>query len=140
MGECVSICNRDKNDNNFEEDEKNDNMLEPPRTEKNKTRIPKNVITDDEDEEIPITKNITDINIIKEKSNNNNNDNNIKTNISRETEDNNKDLKEKIENARKKWERLKDRLIIKKIEILREMVKKDKKDQKKKINYQKNIK
>ena len=24
MGECVSICNRDKNNNNFEDEEKND--------------------------------------------------------------------------------------------------------------------
>ena len=53
MGECMSICQREDNETNegYQDDHKT-----PSRTKKNKTRIPQNVISDDDDDEdIPIT-------------------------------------------------------------------------------------
>ena len=57
MGECMSICQREDNETNegYQDDHKT-----PSRTKKNKTRIPQNVISDDDDDEdIPITKHIS---------------------------------------------------------------------------------
>ena len=117
MGECLSICNNQRND--FEEKKPKDTSEEEEedyddltnslpetmgRTKKNKTRIPKNVIVDDDDEILPT----------------------IKTN---NKESNNNDDIEKFQIARRNWEHLIDKLIKKKIDILREMVKKEKEEE-----------
>ena len=118
MGECLSICNNEKKDfedtknvDNAEEGDENDdiNISLPEnlgRTEKNKTRIPKNVIVDDDEEILPTIK------VDEHKESNDFDDNK-----------NDEDI-EKIKKARHNWEYLIDKLIKQKIEILREIVKK----------------
>ena len=116
MGECLSICEREKT--NFEEEEES-NMkgnMTPGRTKKNKTRIPKFVISsDEEDDDIPITKHVS--NTLEQEP--------IKSeNLMNNMEKESKDLLEKIKKAKKNWEYLIDKLIQKRINILREVVKK----------------
>ncbi len=65
MGECMSICDRkerdieepNKNDNAEDSDDKDDINYSLPenmqRTKKNKTRIPRNVIVDEDEELLP---------------------------------------------------------------------------------------
>ena len=108
MGECLSICNNERNDfedkkpkdtaEEEEEDDYDDQTNSLPetmgRTKKNKTRIPKNVIVDDDEEILPT------ININNKESNN--------------FDDNNNDDIEKFQIARRNWEHLIDKLIKKK--------------------------
>ena len=115
MGECMSICQRDDNETNEGYD---DPHKTPSRTKKNKTRIPQNVITDDDDDEdIPITKHISLTNEEIETTTKK-----IMENLGEE----NPEIKEKIRKAKKNWEYLVDRMIQKRIDILREIVKKEK--------------
>ena len=114
MGECMSICQRDDNETNEGYD---DPHKTPSRTKKNKTRIPQNVISDDDDDEdIPITKHISLTNEEIETTKK------IMENLGEE----NPEIKEKIRKAKKNWEYLVDRMIQKRIDILREIVKKEK--------------
>ena len=111
----MSICQREDNETNegYQDDHKT-----PSRTKKNKTRIPQNVISDDDDDEdIPITKHISYTNDESELKNKKIIDN---------FEEENPEIKEKIKKAKKNWEYLIDKLIQKRIDILREMVKKEK--------------
>ena len=123
MGECLSICQRDEYEGN-EDDNKNNNKgnICPERTKKNKTRIPKGIISDDsEDEDIPITKcvsNTIDNDIPKTKS------------FLDQKEDEIVKINEKIRKAKKNWEKLIDKLIQNRIDILREIVKKEKAENK----------
>ena len=111
----MSICQRD---NNETLDDYHDGHKTPSRTKKNKTRIPQNVISDDDDDEdIPITKHISYTNDESELKNKKIIDN---------FEEENPEIKEKIKKAKKNWEYLIDKLIQKRIDILREMVKKEK--------------
>ena len=115
MGECMSICQRDDNETNEGYD---DPHKTPSRTKKNKTRIPQNVISDDDDDEdIPITKHISLTNEEIETTTKK-----IMENLGEE----NPEIKEKIIKAKKNWEYLVDRMIQKRIDILREIVKKEK--------------
>ena len=115
MGECMSICQRDDNETNEGYD---DPHKTPSRTKKNKTRIPQNVISDDDDDEdIPITKHISLTNEEIETTTKK-----IMENLGEE----NPEIKEKIRKAKKNWEYLVDRMIQKRIDILREIVKKEK--------------
>ena len=115
MGECMSICQRDENETNEGYD---DPHKTPSRTKKNKTRIPQNVISDDDDDEdIPITKHISLTNEEIETTTKK-----IMENLGEE----NPEIKEKIRKAKKNWEYLVDRMIQKRIDILREIVKKEK--------------
>ena len=115
MGECMSICQRDDNETNEGYD---DPHKTPSRTKKNKTRIPQNVISDDDDDEdIPITKHISLTNEEIEATTKK-----IMENLGEE----NPEIKEKIRKAKKNWEYLVDRMIQKRIDILREIVKKEK--------------
>ena len=85
---------------------------------KNKTRIPQNVISDDDDDEdIPITKHISLTNEEIETTTRK-----IMENLGEE----NPEIKEKIIKAKKNWEYLVDRLVQKRIDILREIIKKEK--------------
>ena len=119
MGECVSLCEK-KKDIEEEEDNKREDLeeseyiknIEPEslqRSEKNKTRIPKTIISkdskDDEEEDI-IEK------LLKSGGKNNN-----------FIYD-----KEKTKIAKQNWEYLVDKLISKRIDILREIVKKEKEE------------
>ena len=115
MGECMSICQRDDNETNEGYD---DPHKTPSRTKKNKTRIPQNVISDDDDDDdIPITKHISLTNEEIEATTKK-----IMENLGEE----NPEIKEKIRKAKKNWEYLVDRMIQKRIDILREIVKKEK--------------
>ena len=115
MGECMSICQRDDNETKEGYD---DPHKTPSRTKKNKTRIPQNVISDDDDDEdIPITKHISLTNEEIETTTKK-----IMENLGEE----NPEIKEKIRKAKKNWEYLVDRMIQKRIDILREIVKKEK--------------
>ena len=115
MGECMSICQRDDNETNEGYD---DPHKTPSRTKKNKTRIPQNVISDDDDDEdIPITKHISLTNEEIETTTKK-----IMENLGEE----NPEIKEKIRKAKKNWEYLVDRMIQKRIDILREIIKKEK--------------
>ena len=115
MGECMSICQRDDNETNEGYD---DPHKTPSRTKKNKTRIPQNVISDDDDDDdIPITKHISLTNEEIETTTKK-----IMENLGEE----NPEIKEKIRKAKKNWEYLVDRMIQKRIDILREIVKKEK--------------
>ena len=125
MGECVSsLCERQKNENVEEDkinyiDENIDHLEAPERTKKNKTRIPKNIIIveeEEDDEEISVSKHISDTSVIKKL-----------VQIMKKHE--NTEINEKIEIARKNWQKLIDKLIQKRIDILREMVKKEKAEQ-----------
>ena len=111
----MSICQRDDNETNegYQDDHKT-----PSRTKKNKTRIPQNVISDDDDDEdIPITKHISLTNEEIETTTRK-----IMENLGEE----NPEIKEKIIKAKKNWEYLVDRLVQKRIDILREIIKKEK--------------
>jgi len=111
----MSICQRDDNETNEGYD---DPHKTPSRTKKNKTRIPQNVISDDDDDEdIPITKHISLTNEEIETTTKK-----IMENLGEE----NPEIKEKIRKAKKNWEYLVDRMIQKRIDILREIVKKEK--------------
>ena len=135
---CLSLCETKKiEENNIEEpkfenhDEDNDDEDEDDniqilgesiqRTEKNKTRIPKNVIIKDDDLIIK--------QILKNKKNKV-----IKTNKEfildeLKNEDNNDfNNKEKLRKAKNNWEYLMHRLITRKIDILREIIKREKKE------------
>jgi len=115
MGECMSICQREDNETNegYQDDHKT-----PSRTKKNKTRIPQNVISDDDDDEdIPITKHISLTNEEIETTTRK-----IMENLGEESPE----IKEKIIKAKKNWEYLVDRLVQKRIDILREIIKKEK--------------
>ena len=115
MGECMSICQREENETNEGYD---DPHKTPSRTKKNKTRIPQNVISDDDDDDdIPITKHISLTNEEIETTTKK-----IMENLGEE----NPEIKEKIRKAKKNWEYLVDRMIQKRIDILREIVKKEK--------------
>ena len=115
MGECMSICQRDDNETNEGYD---DPHKTPSRTKKNKTRIPQNVISDDDDDDdIPITKHISLTNEEIETTTKK-----IMENLGEE----NPEIKEKIRKAKKNCEYLVDRMIQKRIDILREIVKKEK--------------
>ena len=115
----MSICQRNKS--NYENDDSQDGPYKPPsRTKKNKTRMPQNEISDEDDEEdddIPITKHISLTNDQVELKNND-----IFESISKEKPE----IIEKIKKAKKNWIHLKEKLIQKRIDILREMVKKEK--------------
>ena len=111
----MSICQRDDNETNEGYD---DPHKTPSRTKKNKTRIPQNVISDDDDDDdIPITKHISLTNEEIETTTKK-----IMENLGEE----NPEIKEKIRKAKKNWEYLVDRMIQKRIDILREIVKKEK--------------
>ena len=122
MGECVSsICERQKEEYNEEEDDTN-NILDKTKNpkvlgniKKKEAQIPKNVILDeDEDDDIvvPKYKHISDTSVIKSLVNMN-----ISQNKEIQINKDNSDIKEKIEKARKNWEKLVDKLIQKRIEI-----------------------
>ena len=113
----MSICQRNKN--NYDNDDSQEGIHKPPsRTKKNKTRMPQNEISDDDDDEdIPITKHISLTNDEIEIKNSY-----IFDNLSKE----NPETIEKIKKAKKNWEYLKDKLVQKRIDILREIVKKEK--------------
>ena len=117
MGECMSICQRNKS--NYDNEDSQEGIHKPPsRTKKNKTRMPQNEISDDDDDEdIPITKHISLTNDEIEIKNSY-----IFDNLSKE----NPETIEKIKKAKKNWEYLKDKLVQKRIDILREIVKKEK--------------
>ena len=118
MGECLSLCEREQN--NFQEEETQDDKgaITPKRTKKNKTRIPQAVISsDDEDEDIPITKHI---------SNTIDHDPIKSINLMNNKEKESDEIIEKIKKAKKNWEYLVDTLIQQRINILREIVKKRK--------------
>ena len=128
MGECVSsICERQKEKYNEEDDTNNiiDNIANPKELgyiKKKQVSIPKNVIVEEEDDDdIVVSKHISDTSVIKNIAN-------TYLSKSKEILENN-DIKEKIKKARKNWEKLIDRLIQKRIDILREMVKKEKMEQ-----------
>ena len=111
----MSICQREDNETNegYQDDHKT-----PSRTKKNKTRIPQNVISDDDDDEdIPITKHISLTNEEIETTTRK-----IMENLGEESPE----IKEKIIKAKKNWEYLVDRLVQKRIDILREIIKKEK--------------
>ena len=111
----MSICQREDNETNegYQDEHKT-----PSRTKKNKTRIPQNVISDDDDDEdIPITKHISLTNEEIETTTKK-----IMDNLGEE----NHEIKEKIIKAKKNWEYLVDRLVQKRIDILREIIKKEK--------------
>jgi len=118
MGECLSLCEREEH--NFQDEETHDSKgaITPKRTKKNKTRIPQAVISsDDEDEDIPIAKHISntiDQDPIKSI--------NLMNNMEKESDE----IIEKIKKAKKNWEYLVDKLIQQRINILREIVKKGK--------------
>ena len=118
MGECLSLCQREER--NFQEEETQDGKgtITPKRTKKNKTRIPQAVISsDDEDEDIPIAKHISNtIDQDPKKSIN------LMNNMEKESDE----IIEKIKKAKKNWEYLVDKLIQQRINILREIVKKGK--------------
>ena len=118
MGECLSLCEREKH--NFQDEETHDSKgaITPKRTKKNKTRIPQAVISsDDEDEDIPIAKHISNtIDQDPKKSIN------LMNNMEKESDE----IIEKIKKAKKNWEYLVDKLIQQRINILREIVKKGK--------------
>ena len=122
MGECLSICKREEenNDTNEEGDiiDENGNKT-PGRTKKNKTRIPKDVVIDedDDDEDLPITKHI---------SNTIDQDTSKSTNMMNNLEKENEESNEKIKKARKSWDCLINKLVQKRINILREIIKKEK--------------
>ena len=113
----MSICQRNKN--NYDNDDSQEGIHKPPsRTKKNKTRMPQNEISDDDDDEdIPITKHISLTNDEIEIKNSY-----IFDNLSKE----NPETIEKIKKAKQNWEYLKDKLVQKRIDILREIVKKEK--------------
>ena len=113
----MSICQRNKS--NYDNEDSQEGIHKPPsRTKKNKTRMPQNEISDDEDDEdIPITKHISLTNDEIEIKNSY-----IFDNLSKE----NPETIEKIKKAKKNWEYLKDKLVQKRIDILREIVKKEK--------------
>ena len=125
MGECISLCENkkdeeDNQDDNYDSEDKGSNSClaeSMKRTKKNKTRIPKNIIVKDEDED--------DITSIQEKlsnqKNNINNENKDEVLIKKEY----KYDKDKIETARNNWTYLIEKLIAKRIDILREIVKKE---------------
>ena len=117
MGGCLSICEREKNF--YEEDEQyQTGNITPGRTKKNKTRIPEAVISsDDEDEDIPIAKHI---------SNTIDQDPRKSIILMNNMEKENEEVIEKIKKAKKNWEYLINKLIQKRIDILREVVKKEK--------------
>ena len=122
MGECLSVCNREEenNDTNEEGDIKNANgNITPGRTKKNKTRIPKDIVIDDDDddEDIPITKHI---------SNTIDQDTSKSINLMKNLEKGSEELNEKIKKARKSWDFLINKLVQKRINILREIIKKEK--------------
>ena len=113
----MSICQRNKS--NYDNEDSQEGIHKPPsRTKKNKTRMPQNEISDDDDDEdIPITKHISLTNDEIEIKNSY-----IFDNLSKE----NPETIEKIKKAKKNWEYLKDKLVQKRIDILREIVKKEK--------------
>ena len=113
----MSICQRNKS--NYDNEDSQEGIHKPPsRTKKNKTRMPQNEISDEEDDEdIPITKHISLTNDEIEIKNSY-----IFDNLSKE----NPETIEKIKKAKKNWEYLKDKLVQKRIDILREIVKKEK--------------
>ena len=113
----MSICQRNKS--NYDNEDSQEGIHKPPsRTKKNKTRMPQNEISDDDDDEdIPITKHISLTNDEIRKKNSY-----IFDNLSKE----NPETIEKIKKAKKNWEYLKDKLVQKRIDILREIVKKEK--------------
>ena len=115
----MSICQRNKS--NYDNEDSQEVIHKPPsRTKKNKTRMPQNEISDDDDDEdIPITKHISLTNDEIEIKNSY-----IFDNLSKE----NPETIEKIKKAKKNWEYLKDKLVQKRIDILREIVKKEKVD------------
>ena len=123
MGECLSICQRNENEENETEDKHNHkNIPCPERTKKNKTRIPKGVISDEsEDDDIPITKHI---------SNTIDSDHQKSKNLFEKKEKEIDEINEKIKIAQKNWGKLIDKLIQNRIDILREIVKKEKMDNK----------
>ena len=118
MGECLSLCQREER--NFQEEETQDGKgtITPKRTKKNKTRIPQAVLSsDEEDEDIPISKHISNtIDQDPKKSIN------LMNNMEKESDE----IIQKIKKAKKNWEYLIDKLIQKRINILREIVKKGK--------------
>ena len=118
MGECLSLCQREER--NFQEEETQDGKgtITPKRTKKNKTRIPQAVLSsDEEDEDIPIVKHISNtIDQDPKKSIN------LMNNMEKESDE----IIQKIKKAKKNWEYLIDKLIQKRINILREIVKKGK--------------
>ena len=113
----MSLCdskNRDfeeqnKNDNVEDTDDKDDINYSLPesmqRTKKNKTRIPRNIIVDDEEELLPTI------------------------NLGNQEEKNEEQEKEMTKRAIINWEHLSDKLVAKRIDILREMVKKQKEEE-----------
>ena len=115
----MSICQRNKS--NYENDDSQDGPYKPPsRTKKNKTRLHQNEISDeddDEDDDIPITKHISLTNDQVELKNND-----IFKIMSKE----NPELIKKKKKKKKNWIYLKEKLVQKRIDILREMVKKEK--------------
>ena len=123
MGECLSICQRNENEENEAEDKHNHkNIPCPERTKKNKTRIPKGVISDEsEDDDIPITKHI---------SNTIDSDHQKSKNLFGKKEKEIDEINAKIKIAQKNWGKLIDKLIQNRIDILREIVKKEKMDNK----------
>ena len=127
MGECVSLCENKKQeenkDDNYDSEDKSSNngLVESmKRTKKNKTRIPKNIIVKDDEEE--------DIAPIQEKINNQKN--NINDGLNNDKLIDNEYIydKDKIEKARNNWNYLIDKLIAKRIDILREIIKKEKEE------------
>ena len=111
----MSICQREDNETNegYQDDHKT-----PSLTKKNKTRIPQNVISDDDDDEdIPITKHISLTNEEIETTTRK-----IMENLGEESPE----IKEKKKKKKKNWEYLVDRLVQKRIDILREIIKKEK--------------
>ena len=123
MGECISICeNKKEEEEENQEDKNSSNGIREsiPRTKKNKTRIPKNVIIKDDEEEdiLPIQEKFCD----EEK-------NKTKENKKQEFQKNAYiNDKNKTEKARDNWNYLIDKLIAKRIDILREVVKKEKEE------------
>ena len=113
----MSICQRNKS--NYDNEDSQEGIHKPPsRTKKNKTRMPQNEISDDDDDEdIQIKKHISLTNDEIEIKNSY-----IFDNLSKE----NPETIEKIKKAKKNWEYLKDKLVQKRIDILREIVKKEK--------------
>ena len=112
MGACMSICQRNKS--NYENDDSQDGPYKPPsRTKKNKTRLPQNEISDeddDEDDDIPITKHISLTNDQIELKNND-----IFEIMSKE----NNEIIEKIKKAKKKLDLFKRKIGTKKNRYLK---------------------
>ena len=119
MGECVSsLCLRQNNEKNDEDGIKNilenkNNFEHKKNKKKEKNLTPKNYIMDDDDLDISVPRLPSDNSSIKQ----------IQRSIIKHRDD---ELKEKIEKARQNWQKLIDKLIARRIDIIKKLIKREK--------------